>query len=202
MATGDVFTNAGAGYAADKVATALGTGFAFHTGIGTASPAQSDSDVGTGTGCPAKAVPGTPANSRLNYGPAAAATGTSGNGTVNLAGITPVTLNVPTGSYLKFAGDSTLYTVTTGQSASGGSITALAISPVLATSPSGALLAQIDTLVGNVPFVSSLAITELATFGDATTGPILTHHVFGAINVTSGDSITFSVVLASTPSGP
>ena len=48
------------------------------------------------------------------------------------------------------------------------------------------------TVVGTVVAVSTLAITEAGLFDNVTSGNMLVHCVFSAINVISGDSIQFT----------
>ena len=123
MATGDIYTNAGAAAVTGYISSALASAWAFASGIGTATPTKADTALGTTTGCPAKARPSD-------------------------------------------ANTSTTTTTTTN-----------------------------DTLVmsGTIAYTSSLAITELGVFADASSGVLLQHHVFAPINVTNGDAITFSV---------
>lgn len=51
-----------------------------------------------------------------------------------------------------------------------------------------------DTLqcVGTVTYGGSVAVTELGLFVDASSGAMIHHHVFAAVNVSSGDSIQFT----------
>lgn len=54
-------------------------------------------------------------------------------------------------------------------------------------------------VTGLITAVSTLAITEEGLFDAATTGNMLSHAVFAAINVVSGDSISFSHGLKMVP---
>lgn len=55
--------------------------------------------------------------------------------------------------------------------------------------------------VATLPFVSTLAITEWGLFSASTSGTLFDHFVFSAINVVSGDSITFTFNLTLTAGG-
>lgn len=49
------------------------------------------------------------------------------------------------------------------------------------------------TVTGTVVAGSTLAITEVGTFDNVTSGNMLLHAVFSAVNVVSGDSIAFTI---------
>lgn len=49
------------------------------------------------------------------------------------------------------------------------------------------------TVTGTVTAGSTLAITEVGTFDNVTSGNMLLHSVFSAVNVVSGDSVAFTV---------
>lgn len=119
MANGNVYTQAGEEVVIDALDTALGTTWAFQSGIGVTTPAKGDTALANATGCPAKAYPASPSKSQ------------------------------PTADKLQ--------------------------------------------LVGTIAYTSTLAITELGLFKDASTGALIQRHVFDAINVVSGDSIEFTV---------
>jgi hypothetical protein len=65
------------------------------------------------------------------------------------------------------------------------------------SNPSANLYKSIATLA----FVSTLAITEWGFFTAVTTGTMFDHFVFTAVNVVSGDSITFTFTLTLTAGG-
>src|SRR5512137_1078974 len=52
----DVYTSAGEEYIIDAIGTAIGTGAAVETGIGTTAAAKGDTALANTTGCPAKAA--------------------------------------------------------------------------------------------------------------------------------------------------
>jgi len=55
--------------------------------------------------------------------------------------------------------------------------------------------------VATISFTSSLAITEWGLFSASSSGTLLDHRVFSAINVNSGDSIQFTYQLTCTAGG-
>lgn len=59
---------------------------------------------------------------------------------------------------------------------------------------------NVYTSVATITFTSSFAITEWGLFSAASTGTLLDHRVFSAINVVNGDSIAFTYNLT-IPSG-
>lgn len=64
MANGDIYTQAGEEVVIDALDTALGTSWAFHSGIGTTTPTKGDVALANSTGTPAKAYPGSPAKTQ------------------------------------------------------------------------------------------------------------------------------------------
>jgi hypothetical protein len=56
-------------------------------------------------------------------------------------------------------------------------------------------------VVATIPFVSSLAITEMGLFSAASAGTLWDHRIFGALNVNNGDSITFTYTVTCTAGG-
>ena len=120
------------------------------------------------------------------------ATGTSGAGTVNLAQGEPG-VAIPTGALLLFAGDTQVYTVTTGQTISAtGTVTSLAISPNLATSPSSA--AVVNDLAASIVVGASDGTTAALEGSTATeasySGFARIPGMFGAISGSGDDAST------------
>ena len=64
MAVGDVYTTLGENATIDLLDTWFSTTWAFHTGIGTTTPAKGDSGIETSTDLPAKATPASPAKTQ------------------------------------------------------------------------------------------------------------------------------------------
>ena len=56
-------------------------------------------------------------------------------------------------------------------------------------------------VVATIPFTSTLAITEMGIFSAATVGTLFDRRVFSAINVSSGDSISFQYTISVTAGG-
>lgn len=56
-------------------------------------------------------------------------------------------------------------------------------------------------VVSTIPFASTLAITEMGLFSASTSGTMWDHRIFSALNVTSGDSVTFTYTVSGTAGG-
>jgi len=61
--------------------------------------------------------------------------------------------------------------------------------------------AEIYRSVGTIAYTTTKAITEHGLFSIVTAGTMMDHHVFAAINVVNGDSISFTYELTCTAGG-
>jgi len=61
--------------------------------------------------------------------------------------------------------------------------------------------AEIYRSVGTISYTTTKAITEHGLFSIVTGGTMMDHHVFAAINVVNGDSVTFTYELTCTAGG-
>lgn len=111
------------------------------------------------------------------YGTASAAYGSIGMGT---------------GTTAASATDTALQTGVKGDGTGDGGAHAIATASVTASSVTTTVTNDTAQFVGTVSITATIAVTEAGLFNADTNGTMLTHDVFTAVNVVSGDSIQFT----------